>query len=34
MKEKASDLRALIREADLQPVRIHLDNGKAYTISH
>jgi len=34
MKEKASELRALIRESDLQPIRIHLDNGRAYTISH
>ncbi len=34
MKETESQLRLLIRESNLQPVRIHLDDGKAYTISH
>ena len=34
MKEKESELRALIRQSHLQPIRIHLDDGKNYTISH
>lgn len=34
MKEKESELRALVRGSHLQPIRIHLDDGKAYTITH
>jgi hypothetical protein len=34
MKMKEAELRALIRESHLQPVRIHLDDGKSYNISH
>jgi hypothetical protein len=34
MKEKESELRALVRESHLQPIRVYLDDGKAYTISH
>ena len=34
MKEKESELRALVRESHLQPIRIHLDDGRVYTISH
>jgi hypothetical protein len=34
MKEKESELRAMVRQSHLQPIRIHLDDGKAYTISH
>ena len=34
MKENESELRALIRKSDIQPIRIHLDDGKSYTISH
>jgi hypothetical protein len=34
MKEKESELRALVRESHLQPIRIRLDDGKSYTISH
>jgi hypothetical protein len=34
MKEKESELRALVRASHLQPIRIHLDDGKTYTIAH
>jgi hypothetical protein len=34
MKEKESELRALVRESHLQPIRIRLDDGKVYTIDH
>jgi hypothetical protein len=34
MKEKESELRALVRASHLQAIRIRLDDGKAYTISH
>ena len=34
MKLKENELRSLIRESHLQPIRIHLDDGKNYTISH
>lgn len=34
MKEKESELRALVRASHLQPIRIHLDDGKIYTIAH
>jgi hypothetical protein len=34
MKMKETELRALIREAHIQPIRVHLDDGKSFTISH
>jgi hypothetical protein len=34
MKMKEAEMRALIRESHLQPIRIHLDDGKSYTVSH
>jgi hypothetical protein len=34
MKLKESELRLLIRESNLQPVRVHMDDGKVYTIKH
>jgi hypothetical protein len=34
MKEKEAELRALVRELHQQPIRIHLDDGKVYTVSH
>ena len=34
MKFKETELRALIRESHLQPIRIHLDDGKNYTVTH
>jgi hypothetical protein len=34
MKEKEAELRALIRDSDLRPVRVYLDDGKCCTISH
>ncbi len=34
MKMKETELRALIRESHLQPLKVFLDDGKSYTISH
>ncbi len=34
MKEKESELRALVRQSHIQPIRVHLDDGNSYTISH
>ena len=34
MKMKEAELRGLIRESHLQPLRVHLDDGKSYAISH
>jgi hypothetical protein len=34
MKEKESELRTLVRQSHIQPFRVHLDDGKSYTISH
>jgi hypothetical protein len=31
---KPAELRALIRETDHKPIRLCMDDGKAYTISH
>jgi hypothetical protein len=31
---KTAELRALVRESDLRPIRICMDDGKTYTISH
>jgi len=34
MKETESQLRLLVRESSLRPIRVHMDDGKSYTISH
>ena len=34
MKVRETELRGLIRESHLQPIRVHLDDGKHYTIAH
>lgn len=34
MKAKAAELRALIRESHRRPIRLHLDDGRCFTISH
>ncbi len=31
---KETELRALIRESDRKPIRVCMDNGRAYTVSH
>lgn len=31
---KEAELRALVREADLKPLRICMDDGKPYVVSH
>jgi hypothetical protein len=34
MKQDATELRALIHQSHIQPVRVHMDDGKVYTITH
>jgi hypothetical protein len=34
MKIKQEELRTLIRQSHLQPVRIFMDDGKSYTVKH
>ena len=34
MNFKESELRKLIRESHVQPIRVYLDDGKSYTVSH
>ncbi|MCX8090282.1 MAG: hypothetical protein N3I86_05010 [Verrucomicrobiae bacterium] len=34
MKAKAAELRALIRQSHRRPVRLHLSDGRSFTITH